>query len=66
MKHILEYFDLKNPSHLKEYRHLTETGKWSANFWQEIKDLEFDESWQIVLMSKMANEYINIMVKTKE
>lgn len=35
MKNILEYFDIKNYTHLKAYQHLEKTGKWDNNFWQK-------------------------------
>ncbi len=63
---ITEYFDIGNCPHLKAYQHLQKTGRWSEEFWKEIKDIHFDMNWQIVLMSKMANAYIDTMLNAMD
>lgn len=53
---IDEWFDPHNIDHLKAYNHLRNYGEWPRDFLPD--DLEYVFSWQMILMSKIANAYI--------
>jgi len=53
---INEWFDVKNIEHVKAYHRLQNRGIWPNGFMPN--DIVFDQGWQIVLMHKFANAYI--------
>jgi len=61
MTSIVDWFDPKNIEHLRAYNHLRNYGVWPLSFSVEFndRDIEFVPSWQILLLGKIANEYIN-------
>lgn len=55
---FLEWFDIGNPNHIKAYKHLSLTGCWPEFFLPD--DIDMPVGWNISLLAKMANAYINI------
>lgn len=55
---ILDVFDATNREHVNAFSHLNRYGYWPASFWEKIKDLEFPNSWQVGIISKLADAYI--------
>jgi len=62
---IVDWFDPKNLDHLRAYNHLRNYGEWPVGFITE--NIEFPVNWPILLLAKIANEYINerLMIKGK-
>jgi len=62
---IVDWFNPKNLDHLRAYNHLRNYGVWPVGFITE--NIEFSLNWQILLLAKIANEYINekLMIKGK-
>jgi len=59
---LRDWFDPMSSEHMKAYVHLNETGSWPKGFLPE--DLEILPNWQIVLIGKMADcwlEYYSIL-----
>lgn len=57
---IIDWFDIYNKDHLQAYKHLEKTGTWPKDF---IPDhVLFSTNWNIVLMQKMAIEYVDSFV----
>jgi hypothetical protein len=54
---IVDWFNPKDLNHLRAYNHLRNYGVWPDGF--ITKDIEFTFSWQMLLIAKIANEYIN-------
>lgn len=54
---IQDWFDPNNIEHLKAYRHLEEEGFWQAGFIPNY--ITFDVGWQISILSKLANAWLN-------
>ena len=53
---IIEWFDIKNIDHIRAYEHMAKTGQWPKGFVPD--DIEFVTNWNILIMSKMADEYV--------
>jgi len=60
---IVDLFDPKDLDHLRAYNHLKNHGTWPIGFIPE--DTQFDAVWQILLLAKIANEYINEKLLSK-
>jgi hypothetical protein len=54
---IVEYFNPTNYQHLRAYDYLQHKGRWSKDF--NIFDLEFPVGWQIALLAKIANAFLD-------
>lgn len=65
-KTIIEYFDIGKYEHLKAWQHLSQTGSWPIGFWNEIKHLDFPPDWNILIMAKMSEAYLNTILKSME
>jgi len=60
---ILDYFDHTNPIHLAAWRVLNNTGSWPEWFIKDWGVTEFPNAWQIIVASRMAEEYCkNILI----
>jgi hypothetical protein len=55
---IVDYFDIKNPEHIKAWKYLCEYGRWPKDFWELIRDKWFPLTWQVTIISMMADEYV--------
>jgi len=53
---IVDWFDIKDVQHLKAYQHLQKTGSWPMGFIPA--DVEISLAWQIEIIAKFANAYI--------
>lgn len=71
---ITDWFDIHNIDHMKAYKHLGETGKWPEFFIPShvvhedgedyiVYDVRFMPNWNIILMSKMADEYVKLKLQ---
>ena len=64
MQTVTEYFDPHNISHLKAWKELNKTGVWPRDFWELIKDKDFQGGhWAVLIANKIADAYIELMVK---
>ncbi len=61
---ITEYFDPCVIEHLRAFKHLQNNGFWPTDFLPD--GIEFPELWQITLQSKMAGEWINLILGFEE
>jgi len=52
---ISEFFEYRNPEHLRAYQHLCVTGAWPEGFMPD--DIEFTPGWQAVISMPMAKAY---------
>jgi hypothetical protein len=55
---IVDWFDAHNLSHLRAYRNLEQNGFWDFEFVPE--NVEFTLGWQVVLVAKLANSYLDL------
>ena len=53
---ILDWFDITNIEHLKAWMHLEDVGIWPIDFIPD--NVEFDPYWQMVLSSRMSEQYV--------
>ena len=53
---ILDWFDITNIEHLKAWMHLEDVGIWPIDFIPD--NVEFDQYWQMVLASRMSEQYV--------
>ena len=53
---ILDWFDITNIEHLKAWMHLEDVGIWPIDFIPD--NIEFDQYWQMVLASRMSEQYV--------
>ena len=60
---INEWFDIGNIEHIKAYYQLQKCGTWSNGFIPD--NVSFDQGWQIVLMHKFANAYIEEKISSQ-
>jgi len=63
---LSDWFDPYNKDHIKAYRHLTKFGFWPKPFFEVIPDYvqtEGDPMWQVVLVAKMAEAWVELMLK---
>ena len=60
---IIDWFDVNNFEHILGYDYLIRTGHWPVGFIPE--GTEFVPNWNILIMSKLADAYINVK-KLKE
>jgi len=54
---LCEWFDPNNIDHLHAYHILQTTGNWPPNF--VPKDIRIENGWQIIIASKLADEWID-------
>lgn len=52
---IVDYFNPYSIDHIWAYNYLSSYGSWPVDFWEEIKDLDFDPLWHFKLMQKISN-----------
>ena len=57
MTKIGEWFDPYNKDHCAAYEHLLRCGAWPKDFLPD--DIEFEPSWQILVMSKLSDAWID-------
>lgn len=61
---VTEFFDVHNLEHLKAYVELNKTGAWPREFWEQIKDCNFQYgAWSIQIANKLADAYIDLTLK---
>jgi hypothetical protein len=58
---IVQWFDPENIQHIKAYKHLMVTGVWPEGFIP--RGIEFPPTWQIELIGKMANLWIDSVIR---
>ena len=58
---IEDWFDPENIEHVKAYDELQQRGIWPKGFLPE--DIEMGNCWQVLLMSKLADKYIESKLK---
>lgn len=63
---LIEFFDPKNLEHIKAFEHLQQKGQWPLDFWEKIKDMEIPNSWNYILYAKMADCWVEHMLKDKK
>jgi len=61
---IQEWFNPENEEHLKAYLHLEKTGCWPKGFIPD--NMDFSPCWQVRLIDKMANLWIESQLKLKK
>jgi len=64
MMKIEDWFDSRDIDHLRAFNHLRNYGVWPVGFITE--DIEFTPTWYILLLAKIANEYIDEKLLIKE
>jgi len=57
---ISQWFNPHNINHIKAYDHLQRNGTWPENFLPE--GITFDPHWQYMIMSSIAEVYIDNMI----
>jgi len=57
---FLDWFDITNADHLKAYKQLSIIGCWPENFIPH--DIDMPMGWNISLLAKMANAYVNLKI----
>lgn len=58
---IIEWFDIKNIEHIRGYDEISKTGHWPEGFIPD--NVEFVTNWNIILMSKMSDEYVKVFLR---
>lgn len=58
---IVDWFDVRNTSHLIAYKRLQDSGTWPENFIPA--DIVFPTLWSIMLASKIADYYVAIAIE---
>ena len=61
MRKIDEWFDPHNIEHLRAYSELELTGRWPVGFIPS--DVELRPAWHIILLSKMADCWLEEQLK---
>ena len=59
---ISDFFDPYNMDHIEAYHHLCQTGMWPKGFIPEELKLEFESSWQFIIMNKLAEAWVGHML----
>ena len=54
---IVDWFDVNNFEHILAYNYLIKTGHWPKGFLPD--NIKFIPNWNILIMSNLANAYIN-------
>ena len=57
-----DWFDIHNKEHLVAYYHLSRTGNWPKNFIPN--NIHFEANWHFIILSRMADEYLNIILSS--
>jgi len=57
---IVDWFDCDNEEHLRAYVTLQNKGVWPHGFITSV--IEFSDHWQVALMAKLANAYVDLML----
>jgi hypothetical protein len=57
---LAEWFDPKNPEHLKAYKWLNIVGSWPPAFYKEMiaAGVKIETGWSYGVASKLADAYI--------
>ena len=58
---IAEFFDPYSPDHMLAYSVLCETGQWPEGFLPLGLDSEYDPAWQVKIVAKIADAWVNHM-----
>lgn len=59
---IVDYFNPFNIDHIRAHVHLMKTGSWPASFLHGNTQVIFDAGWQIGIMNKLANVWVDYMI----
>jgi len=54
--YIEDWFDVNDRTHLEAFKHLRDTGFWPKDFISN--EIQLHPNWQIALVAKMANEWL--------
>ena len=65
-ENFVDFFDPKNMEHIRAYNDLRSTGKWPPVFWNKIKDMEISPNWNVMIMAKLADAWIEYKIYEEE
>ena len=61
-QNLVDFFDPENIDHIRAYDDLHSTGKWPTWFWNKIKDMEISPNWNVMIMAKLADAWIEFKI----
>ena len=59
---LIDFFNPKNLEHVKAYYHLQHQGSWPSEFWEEIKEMKIPEDWNVLIMQKLSDCWVEFML----